>query len=165
MVRFRPLLAVLIAVLVITAVPIIVATLGFLEKGYGVQVADQGSLALSVLTNAILVNRTFTVGVESLLYNITVLISNNMSIYVDRAGYLTVYLRNKAFEWVVQGYRPPGFPARFIGSIEPGREVVVYKAHLPRIINRTGRYRIIIMSSEMLTLQRIYGFAERDLEG
>ncbi|RLG86762.1 MAG: hypothetical protein DRO39_02310 [Thermoprotei archaeon] len=151
-------MAMFIAVLVVIAVPIIVATLGFMEKGYGVQVADRGSFALSVLSNAILVNRAFTIGVGSLLYNITVLVSNNMSIYVDRTGYLTVYLRNRdsarvheAFEWVVQGYRPPGFPARFVGYVEPGREVVVYKAYLPRIINRTGRYRIIIMSSEMLT--------------
>ena len=108
------------------------------------------------IVNTFFSNKSFVLNLSAFLYNITVVMSNNMSISIDRNGLLTIYLENRGdrvyedFSWVLQGYRPIGFPTRFKGTLNPRSKVAIYRAYLPDIFNRTGEYETIIMSNEAL---------------
>ncbi|RLF17781.1 MAG: hypothetical protein DRZ82_09460 [Thermoprotei archaeon] len=108
------------------------------------------------IVNTFFSNKSFVLNLSAFLYNITVVMSNNMSISIDRNGLLTIYLENRGdrvyedFSWVLQGYRPIGFPTRFKGTLNPRSKVAIYRAYLLDIFNRTGEYETIIMSSEAL---------------
>jgi len=102
-------------------------------------------------------SETFVLGVDGFLYNVTVIISNNMSISINRNGFLAIYLENRGsdrlyenFSWIVHGYRLTDFPTKFVGILEPKSRAIVYRAYLPIIFNTTGEYEVIIMSSEVI---------------
>ena len=143
--------------LLVLVVPIVVAmfsswlmseeTLGYRDR----------VLSLAALASTIFSNSSSMLSVDRFVYEVRVLISNNMSVSVDRDGFLTIYLVNRGgeklyedFTWIVQGYTPRDFPKRFRGVVEPRSRAMVYRAYLPTILNRTGEYEVIIMSSEVL---------------
>jgi len=102
-------------------------------------------------------NKTFVLGVDEFLYNVTVVMSNNMSIAIDRNGYLTIYLENRGsdrvyenFSWIIHGYRLTGFPTRFMGVVEPKSRAIVYRVYLPTVFNSTGEHEVTMMSSKVM---------------
>jgi len=102
-------------------------------------------------------NKTFVLGVDEFLYNVTVVMSNNMSIAIDRNGYLTIYLENRGsdrvyenFSWIIHGYRLTDFPTRFMGVVEPKSRAIVYRVYLPTVFNSTGEHEVTMMSSKVM---------------
>ena len=117
---------------------------------------------LNVIEFANLINTTYKskfyeFNYDKFIYNITVILSNNMSISVNNNGFLTIYLENNEdreiyedFKWIIQGVRFKDFPAKFRGYVKPKSRTEIYRAHLPIIFNKPGKFKTIIISSKKL---------------
>ena len=143
--------------LLVLVVPIVVAMLSSWQMSEETLGYRNRILPLVALASTIFSNSSSMLSVDRFVYEVGVLVFNNMSVSVDRDGFLTIFLVNRGgeklyedFTWIVQGYTPRDFPKRFRGVVEPRSRAMVYRAYLPTILNRTGEYEVIIMSSEVL---------------